>query len=244
MSFDNLKIFPDKTSVTRYTAERLYRIIDATLEVNHRIAIALAGGTTFKPIYELLAKEFGEHIDWKRVHLFFGDERCVPPDHEESNFRMVKEALLDHIEIPSKNVHRIHGEDEPAQAAAAYAAEIRKFFAGEQGLFDLNLLGIGEDAHTASLFPHTEAIHEQEKWVVAHHVEAKGNLWRITLSFPAILQSGNIMFVAWGDAKSKALYEILEGEYQPDEYPSQIIARSQHEYLLWAVDKATASLIK
>jgi 6-phosphogluconolactonase len=244
MSFDNLKIFPDKASVARFTAERLYRIIQATLEVNGRIAIALAGGTTFKPIYEMLAKDFGQYIDWQKVHLFFGDERCVPPEHEESNFRMVKEALIDHIEIPSANVHRMRGEDEPESAAAAYESELRQFFTGEDGLFDLNLLGIGEDGHTASLFPHTDAIHEQEKWVIAHHVEAKGNLWRITLSFPAILQSANIMFVAWGDGKSKALRAIIEGEYQPEEYPSQIIARSNHEHVVWAVDEAAASLLK
>jgi 6-phosphogluconolactonase len=244
MAWENVKIFPDKASAARFTAERLYRMIQATLEMNERIAIALAGGTSFKPIYEMLAKDFGNHIDWERVHLFFGDERCVPPEHEESNYRMVKEALIDNVEIPKANVHRMRGEDEPVKAAGDYEGELRDFFKDDEQLFDLTLLGIGEDGHTASLFPHTAALNEQEKWVVAHHVEAKGNLWRITLSFPAILQSANIMFVAWGEGKAKALYEILEGDYQPELYPTQMIARSKHEHVIWVVDEAAASQLK
>jgi 6-phosphogluconolactonase len=244
MTLDNVKIFPDKDAVIRFTEERIYRMAEATLEMNERFVIALAGGTTFKPIYESLAKDFGKLIDWKQVHLFFGDERCVPPDHEESNYHIVKEALIDHIEIPPGNVHRIRGEDEPNAAAAAYEAEIQEFFKGDEQLFDLNMLGIGEDGHTASLFPYSPGLHEQEKLVIAHHVEAKGNLWRISLSFPAILKSANIMFVAWGDGKAKALYEILEGDYQPELYPSQTLARSKHEHVTWAVDNAIASLLK
>jgi 6-phosphogluconolactonase len=244
MSLDKVKIFPDKAAVTRFTEERIFRMAEATLEMNEQFVIALAGGTTFKPVYESLAKDFGELIDWKRVHLFFGDERCVPPEHEESNYHMVKEALIDNIDIPAANVHRMRGEDEPKAAAAAYESELREFFKGDEQLFDLNLLGIGEDGHTASLFPNTAALHEQEKLVVAHHVEAKGNLWRITLTFPAILQSANIMFVAWGDSKAKALYEILEGDYQPELYPSQTLARSNHEHLTWVVDEAIANLLK
>lgn len=244
MAWENVKVFPDKASVARYTAERVYRMIQATLDMNERIAICLAGGTTFKPIYELLANDFGEHINWNRVHLFFGDERCVPPDHEESNFRMVKESLINNIEIPEWNIHRMRGEDNPEEAAAAYEAEIREFFKDDEQLFDLNLLGMGDDGHTASLFPHTAALKEESKWVLAHHVEAKGNLWRITLSYPAILQSANIMFTAWGEGKAKALYEVLEGESQPELYPSQKIARSEHEQIVWVVDEAAASLLK
>jgi 6-phosphogluconolactonase len=192
----------------------------------------------------MLAKDFGEHIDWNRVHLFFGDERCVPPEHEESNFRMAKEALIDSIEIPEANVHRMRGEANPEEAASAYEAELREFFKADEQLFDLSLLGMGEDGHTASLFPQTAALHEENKWVIAHHVEAKGNLWRITLSFPAILQSANIMFTAWGEGKAKALYEVLEGDLQTELYPSQKIARSKHEHVIWAVDEAAASLLK
>jgi 6-phosphogluconolactonase len=124
MAWENLKIFPDKASVARFTAERVYRMIEATLEMNERMAIALAGGTTFKPIYEMLAKDFGEHIDWERVHFFFGDERCVPPEHEESNYRMVKEALIDSVEIPKANVHRMRGEDETMRPKSANSSRM------------------------------------------------------------------------------------------------------------------------
>jgi len=238
-AWDNIKILPDKSSAVRYAAERITRLATATLQVNETFSIALSGGSTPKPVYEMLGTTFDEHLDWSRIHLWWGDERAVSPDHEDSNYRMVKEALLDQIDIPDANVHRIRGEDDPQSAAEAYEQELADFF-GDGEYFDLNLLGMGGDGHTASLFPHTDAVHESDKMVIAHHVEAKGGLTRISLTFPAILKSANMMFLVTGDGKADALYEVLEGDYQPDVYPSQVIVHSDHQYVVWVVDEAAA----
>lgn len=242
--WDNLKILQDKPALLQYAAERIVRLATATLDVNDRFSIALSGGSTPRPMYEMLADKFDPYLDWERIHLFFGDERCVAPDDEQSNYRMVKETLLDKINIPDANVHRIHGEDAPEIAAKSYAEEIKAFFGDEDDFFDLNLLGIGEDGHTASLFPGTKAIHEQNELVIAHHVEAKGNVWRISQTFPTILRSSNIMFVISGVGKAEALKAVLEGDYEPDMYPSQVLSHSNHPHILWAVDSAVASLIE
>lgn len=241
--WDNLKILPDKQALVQYTAERMVRMITATLDVNHRFSLALSGGSTPKPVYEMLAEKFSPYLDWSRIHLFFGDERAVAPDDEQSNYHMVKEALLDHIDIPRENIYRILTETDPQTAAQMYDADIRTFFGDDDSYFDLNLLGMGEDGHTASLFPHTDALHEEDKLVIAHHVTAKGDLWRISQTFPTILRSSNIMFLVSGESKAEALKSVLEGDYAPDEYPSQVIARSEHPHIVWAVDSEAAKLL-
>ncbi len=240
-SFDPVKILPDSDSLTRYTIERIARIGMATLQVNETFSIALSGGSTPVPVYEGLARApFSEMLDWERVHVFFGDERCVPPDHEDSNYLMAYNTLLKHVPIPESNIYRMRGEDDPQQAAKAYEAELYDFFGDADTWFDVNLLGMGEDGHTASLFPGTEAIHEDERMVIAHHVEKVGR-WRISLTPPGILRSSNIMFLIDGASKADALREVMEGAYQPDVYPSQVVARSDHEHLVWLLDAAVAS---
>ena len=241
--WDNLKILPDKQALIQYTAERIVRMITATLDVNHHFSLALSGGSTPQPVYEMIAEKFSPYLDWSRIHLFFGDERSVPPNDEQSNYHMVKAALLDHISIPDENVHRMQGEIDPHTAAEAYEAEIKAFFGDDESTFDLNLLGMGEDGHTASLFPNTDALHEQDKLVIAHHVKAKGDLWRISQTYPTILRSSNIMFLVSGEGKSEALKAVLEGNYMPEEYPSQVVARSEHQHIVWAVDSAAAKLL-
>ena len=239
-NWDNIKILPDRDMLVRFTAERILRIASATLEVNNRFSIALAGGSTPEPIYRMLGEKFADTLDWSRVHIFFGDERCVTPDHEESNYKMVKATWLDHITIPNENIHRIKGEDDPQTAATAYADDLTTFFADEEGTFDLNLLGMGGDGHTASLFPNTPAVHEKDALMIAHHVKAKGNLWRISQTFSTILKSNNIMFVVSGESKAPALKQVLEGDYDPDTYPSQVIVHSKHQHVVWAIDQAAA----
>ncbi|GAB5490116.1 MAG: 6-phosphogluconolactonase [Phototrophicaceae bacterium] len=241
--WDNLKILPDKQALIQYTAERIVRMITATLEVNERFSLALSGGSTPQPVYKMLAEQFDQYLDWSRIHLFFGDERAVPPDNDQSNYHMVKETLLDHINIPEENIHRMQGELEPQIAAEAYEADIKSFFGNEDSYFDLNLLGMGDDGHTASLFPHTDALHEGDKLVIAHHVTAKGDLWRISQTYPTILKSSNIMFLVSGEGKAEALKAVFEGEYLPDEYPSQVIERSGHPHTVWAVDSAATKLL-
>lgn len=238
--FDPIKVFPTTNELVQFTAHRIVNIANAVLQVNDTFSLALSGGSTPKPVYERLAQEYGTFLDWSRIHLWWGDERAVPPDDEQSNYAMVKAALLDHIDIPDENVHRIQGENDPTDAATAYVEEIAAFFtAPEMGLFDLNLLGMGDDGHTASLFPHTEAVHEHDKLVVAHFVEAH-DMYRITLTPKAILESANIMFLVAGANKVDALYEVLEGDENTNEYPSQVIARSNHEHVTWVLDEAAA----
>lgn len=242
-TWDNIKILQDKSALVQYTAERIVRIATATLEENEYFSIALSGGSTPKPVYEMLAQKFDKYLDWSRIHLFWGDERSVPHDDSQSNYRMVKEALLDHIDIPDANIHAIQGDIDPQEAAQVYEAELKSFFEDPTSLFDLNLLGMGDDGHTASLFPNTAAVHERDKLVIAHHVAAKGDLTRISLTFPAILRSSNVMFLISGEGKAPALKQVVEGEYQPDTYPSQVISHSEHAHIVWAIDKPAATLL-
>jgi 6-phosphogluconolactonase len=178
-------------------------------------------------------------VDWARVHVFWGDERCVPPDHPESNYRLAREALLDHVPLPPANVHRIPTEQEPVQAAADYEQTLRRFFGpGSVPRFDLVLLGLGTDGHTASLFPGTPAVHEYERWVVAHYVSSLP-AWRVTLT-PAVLNAADqVTFLVAGEEKAGALKQVLAGPYQPDVLPAQVV-RPAGGSLLWLVDDAAA----
>ena len=159
-------------------AERAVELATEAIAENGRFTIALAGGSTPKPIYEKLAsEEFARRVDWARVQIFWGDERCVSPEDPQSNYRMTREALLDRVPIPALNVHRIHGEQDPKDAADAYARELQAVFGGDaekggppaEG-FDLIWLGMGDNGHTASLFPGLTAVLEQGKWVMAQYV--------------------------------------------------------------------------
>ena len=243
MSFDPIKIYPTKTALIEATAHRIANIVSATLAHNDTFSIALSGGSTPKPVYERLATDYSSALDWSRIHLFFGDERAVDPDDEQSNYAMVKAALIDPLKLADENIHRIRGEDDPKAAAEAYEAEIQAHFSETPNqLFDLNLLGMGDDGHTASLFPNTAAIHEDKKWVVAHRVD-KVDMWRITLTPASILRSSNIMFLISGENKADALYEVINGADNPDQYPAQVIARSTHEHIVWMLDADAAAKI-
>jgi 6-phosphogluconolactonase len=193
-------------------------------------------------------------VDWTAVQVFWGDERCVPPDHPDSNYRMARETLLDHVPLPAGNVHRIRGELPPTQAAAEYERELHAFFSlpplgaatrreAPMASFDLVLLGMGSDGHTASLYPGTLAIHETERWVTAHRVE-KLDAWRITLTPPALNAAAQVTFVVSGTPcgrKAEALRQVLAGPYRPQELPAQVI-RPAPGRLCWLVDREAAAL--
>ena len=239
--WDNVKIFPDRQAVIQYAAERIARIATATLEVNDVFTIALSGGSTPYPVYEILGARLSHVFDWERIHIWWGDERCVLIDDAESNYHNTRESLLKYIEIPEANIHRIRGEDDPHEAAKAYDKEVRDFFKDGEEYFDLNILGMGEDGHTAGLFPNTDALNENDKLYIAHHVKAKGNMWRITQTYPTIDRSSNIMFLVTGEGKADALKQVMQGEENFSLYPSQKIARSNHPYIVWVLDEAAAS---
>jgi 6-phosphogluconolactonase len=207
-------------------AERFVTLAQDAVAERGRFTVALSGGSTPKALYSLLASaEFAARmptLPWPRIYLFFGDERCVAPDHAESNYRMVEESLLSKIVIPSENVHRMIGEIEPAIAAAAYETELRQFFPSSPDKlprFDLILLGLGEDGHTASLFPDSPALSETEHLVATTYVE-KLDAHRLTLTFPVINNAAQITFLVAGQSKANVVKEILGNEAGMAIYPA------------------------
>ncbi len=209
--------------------------------------IAISGGTTPKTMFALLAdpgEPFLKSVPWDRIELYWVDERCVPPDNVESNYRMTREALLSKVPLPAERVHRMEGELEPEVAAARYESTIRNTFrleGAETPTFDLVLLGMGDDGHTASLFPHTEALHEMSHIVVPNHVPQK-DTWRITLTWPVINQGREVAFLIEGTGKAEAVQEVFRGPYEPETYPSQIIRPASGKLTLLLDAAAAAKL--
>lgn len=239
-----LAVLADPMALAEEAAERFAGAAAEALARAGRFTVALAGGTTPRLLYTLLAAESHRtHIPWPRTHVLWGDERCVPPDHPESNYRMAHETLLRHLPIPPEQIHRMRGEDpDPERAAAEYEARLRTAFRGPAGSLprvDLVLLGMGADGHTASLFPHTEALRETQRWVVRNHVP-KLRADRLTLTAPAINGGSTILFLVAGDDKAPALQEVLEGPTDPERLPAQLI-RPTDGHLVWLVDRAAAS---
>jgi 6-phosphogluconolactonase len=207
--------------------------------------IAISGGTTPKVMFALLADPAGpflKQVPWDKIDLFWVDERCVPPDNAESNYRMTNEAMLSKVPLPADRVHRMEGELDPEVAAARYESTIRNTFkleGAETPTFDLVLLGMGDDGHTASLFPHTDALNEMSHIVVPNHVPQK-DTWRITLTWPVINQGREVVFLIEGAGKAQVLHDVFLGPYQPDTYPSQIIRPSSGQLTL-LLDRAAAA---
>jgi 6-phosphogluconolactonase len=202
-----------------------------------RFAVVLAGGSTPRAAYGILARDYRDRIDWNNVHVFFGDERSVPPDHDDSNYKMARESLLDHVPIGS--VHRMQGELPPDEAAEAYEQDLREFF-GPVDLpkFDLILLGTGDDGHTASLFPETSALEVHDRWAVANPV-LKLETTRITLTVPAINAARAVYFLVAGEGKAGPVAEILEGTPDPRQYPATLIQPQGGPK--WMLDRPAAS---
>lgn len=213
----------------------------AAIRERGRFTVALSGGGTPRPVYTRLASpEFRERADWSRVQVFFGDERCVPPDDSRSNYRMARETLFDLVTIPPANVHRMHGEDDPAQAALRYEQELAQTFRTPHfPPFDLVLLGLGDNGHTASLFPGTAVLRERERWAVAQYVEVAG-MWRVTLTAPLINAARKVVFLVEGVAKAEMLFNVQHGPYQPDVWPAQMIDPTNGE-LHWVLDAGAAA---
>jgi 6-phosphogluconolactonase len=239
----HLHVFPDKPSFVDGSAEFIADLAARAVAERGRFIIALSGGGTPKPIYARLASpDYRDRIAWEKVHIFFGDERCVPPGDVRSNYRMVREAWLDHSTIPAANIHRIHAENEPALEALRYEQDIAgRFRSARLPAFDLILLGMGENGHTASLFPGTAVLRETARWVVAQYVEVM-TAWRVTFTAPLINAARHVAFLAEGAGKAQMLWNVLEGPYQPDVWPSQLIQPVSGE-LHWLVDAAAAAKI-
>ena len=236
-----IEIFPTPGLLADAVARHIVACAADAISSRGRFTLALAGGSTPRAAYLLLASDDWRLAtrdfrlptpDWQLVHILWGDERCVPPDDPQSNYRMAKEALLDHVPIPPEQVHRIRGEEEPQKAAAEYESILRSV----TPYLDLVLLGLGEDGHTASLFPGQPSVDETERWVLA--VPAPdGKLWRVTLTPPILNAARNVTFIVSGASKAERLQQVLQGPFTPDLLPAQAIRPIQGR-LTWMVDQA------
>ena len=226
-------------------AEEVIRAATDAVSQRGRFTIALSGGSTPKNLYTLIAANASTTLPWDQMFFFWGDERHVPPDDPDSNYRMVKETLLSKVPIPPGNIFRIPAENPDASVAAeAYEQTLRKFFAvapGEFPRFDLILLGMGPDGHAASLFPETAALQEKSRLVVANWVE-KLKTSRITLTLPVLNAARCVAFLVSGADKAAVLHEVLEGNAPAEKYPSRLVQPSDGK-LIWFVDRAAASAL-
>ncbi len=237
----------DPAALARRAACHLVEMVSEAAEANGRARIAVSGGSTPKAAFQLLAdpdQPFRKRMPWEALELFWVDERTVPPDHAESNYRMTREALLDHVPLRPDQVHRMEGELDPEVAAARYESELRNSFrleGAETPRFDLISLGMGDDGHTASLFPHTAAIHEMSRLVTANQVPQK-DTWRITLTWPVINQARSVFFLIGGSDKARRVHEVFTGPRDPERLPSQLIWPASGILTLF-LDKAAAALL-
>ncbi len=236
-----LKIFESPAEVARAAAQYFVEQCRESVKRSNGFGVALSGGSTPKLLYELLAnpnEPFREQIAWKRTYFFFGDERNVPPDHPDSNYRLVSEAMFSHA--PRTNVFRIPGEKPAAQAAKEYEDILEELFDEDVPDLDLIFLGLGEDGHTASLFPHSSALKETERLVVAPWVE-KFNSYRITMTLPVLNNGKSVVFLVTGAAKAEILRDVIKTDKKPELYPAQAISPTSG-VVSWFVDKAAARL--
>jgi len=239
-----LKVFDDVSALMRAAADEIANLAGQAVAERGRFAWALSGGSTPRDLFRLLASgEYRDRMPWNAIHFFWGDERHVPPDHPDSNFRMAREAMLDAVPVPPGNVHRVPAEEpDAARAATEYEETLRSFFhlgEGEWPRFDLILLGLGKDGHTASLFPGGDAVNERERLVVAPWVAAQ-KTFRVTFTPPVLNHARRAMFLAAGGDKAEALHAVLEGAREPERYPAQVVEGN----VSWWVDRAAASLLK
>jgi 6-phosphogluconolactonase len=222
----------DRAALVAAAADRIERGVAAALDLRGACSLALAGGGTPRPVYAELVRRHREGaggIDWSRVSVLFGDERCVPPDHPDSNYRMAREALLDHVPIPAERVLRMRGEADPELAAAEYSiAMARLLRSREHPVLDIVLLGLGDDGHTASLFPGTAALRERGRSCVAQYVD-KLSAWRLTLTPPVLESARMVLFLVEGAGKAEALARVLEGPFLPDLLPAQLLTSQSRD---------------
>lgn len=237
--------FKDAEHLSRAAAEKFIQIAHSATGHGGQFTVVLSGGSTPRRLFQLLAEPpYRDKVDWEKVEFFWGDERTVPPDHPDSNFYMANEALLNKLEIAPKQIHRMQAEREDQEAVARdYQTEIAHVFGvpeqGEPPSFDLILLGLGPDGHTASLFPHTEAVVERQRWIARNDVP-KLNASRITMTAPILNRAKSILFLVAGADKAEALHAVLDGPKDPERVPAQLIQPTGGS-LIWMTDEAAIS---
>jgi 6-phosphogluconolactonase len=237
---DWLMLVPDIETLNGAAAEEFARCASEAINKSGRFTVALSGGHTPRAVYSLLAKAYGSSLPWERVYVFFGDERHVPPTDPQSNYRMANESLLSQVPIPAQNVHRIAAELDPKAAAEQYQSLLEHFFdlkPGELPRFDLVMLGMGDDGHTASLFPNTAALQEQTRLVMANHVE-KLKTDRITFTLPVLNAAAEAMVIVAGANKAPVVRQVIHSPATVT-YPVQMVHPTDGR-LLWIVEQLAA----
>nr|AQQ74721.1 hypothetical protein [uncultured bacterium] len=236
----HLQLAKTKDELSRQCAEWMTTYIAETLTTQDRFTLVLSGGSTPKTLYSLLASpSFRDRIDWQKLHFFWGDERYVPFEDERNNAKMVFNALLDNVPVNKEQVHIMSTSLPPEKAAADYENILRKYFKDQTTTFDLVLLGLGDDAHTLSLFPGYPVIRENKKWVDAFYLESQ-DMYRITLTPPVVNQARRVAFLVSGGDKAAAVYHTIASEHDPDLYPAQIV-QPFHTDAFWFCDEAAAA---
>jgi 6-phosphogluconolactonase len=237
-----VRVLPDGREAARAAARELVGAHADAIGDRGNFRVALSGGSTPRALYETLSRPpFREQIDWGRARIFFVDERCVPPDHERSNYRLAKKHLLDPLRVPRANVFRMRGEEEPRLAARAYEELLENEFgrADRTPRFDFVLLGLGPDGHTASLFPGTRALDEKRRWVIANWIP-KLREWRLTLTLPVLNASRRVVFLVIGVEKRASVSSVLRRKRGSKNLPASLV-RPTRGSLVWIVDEAAAA---
>jgi 6-phosphogluconolactonase len=242
----NPEVFKNAEQLSHALAEWITSLIEETLSRHEQFSLVLSGGSTPKRLHILLASSpFKDRIDWKKIHIFFGDERAVPLDDERNNARMAFDTLLNKVAVPPEQIHIMDTDLSPEAAAMEYEEELCEYFGTDilpPRTFDLVLLGMGDDGHTLSLFPGTPIIYEEKSWVSSFFLKSQ-NMYRITLTKNIINRAKHIVFMISGKEKANALHEVLEGVRNPDLYPAQVILPTSGE-LHFFMDEAAASLLR
>lgn len=234
-----LNIFESPEEVLQRLAEYFVSVAQRSITDHEKFAVALSGGSSPKKLYEILASNYRNAIDWSKVYFFFGDERYVPHTDPDSNFLMVKKALFEPLAISESQIFPVDTSAEPKVAAQKYAEVIKDFFKGKEVCFDLVLLGLGDNSHTASLFPFTPVLHDKVSAVKEVYLEDQ-KVFRITLNAPLINQAYHIAFLVYGEGKAIAVHHVIEDNKDINNYPAQLI-KPVHGDLQWFLDRAAAS---
>jgi 6-phosphogluconolactonase len=241
MSEPKIIVLDDQQALHKRTAEEIAHLSGEAICTHAEFSFCLSGGSTPAAVFELLGSRFLLSVDWNEVQFFWGDERCVPPDDERSNFLMAQRTMLSKLPIKPAQIHRVRGEDPPEAAAQAYEKELRAHF-GADGWprMDLALMGLGGNSHTASLFPHNPALRVTDRLALAVEVDNPTERQRITLTAPVFNNAANIFFLVSGTGKADAVRNVLKGPRDPEQFPAQLIAPTNGE-LIWLLDRAAAS---
>jgi 6-phosphogluconolactonase len=236
-----VSIFNNKEEIATHAANIFVTAAQNAIQKRGRFVVALTGGSSPVAIYKLLATSpYKAKIDWQRVFIFWGDERWVPLDDDRSNAKMAYDCLLSHVDIPKNNIYPMYKAGVPAEDYALEYEKAVKTVTGEDGKFDLILLGMGDDGHTASLFPGQAVLQERDKWVSAYYLESQ-SMFRITLTATIINRAKEIVVITFGENKAHALNEVLHGDYNPEKYPTQLI-KPLYGKLLFLTDKDATSM--